>query len=213
MFLAIFEVRPKVERFDEYLALAKRLRPTLEKIEGFVDNERFQSKRRAGWVLSLSTWRDEKSMVRWRTTGVHHIAQKQGRAEILEDYHLRIGDVTVDTDAPDNAPVHEQRFDETEVGAKFATVTELTPEREAFNVTAALGLDTSRQGLVSYDLFASIYNPGKLALLALWTDRKLSGEWLPVKPEGVRMLRHRGVRIVRDYGMFDRREAPQFFSM
>jgi len=98
MFLAIFEVHPKAELFDEYLALAKRLRPTLEKIDGFVDNERFQSKRRAGWVLSLSTWRDEKSMVRWRTTGVHHIAQKRGRAEILEDYHLRIGDVTVDTE-------------------------------------------------------------------------------------------------------------------
>jgi heme-degrading monooxygenase HmoA len=212
MFLAIFEVRPKAERFDEYLALAKHLRPALEGIDGFVDNERFQSKWRAGWVLSLSTWRDEKSTVRWRTTGVHHIAQEQGRAAILEDYHLRIGDVTVDTHAPDNAPVHEQRFDETEVGAKFATVTELTPEREACNVTAALGLDTSRPGLVDYDLFASIYNPGKLALLALWTDRKSSGRWLPVKPEGVRMLRHRGVRIVRDYGMFDRREAPQFFS-
>src|SRR5215469_14220409 len=98
MFLAIFEVLPKAERFDEYLALAKHLRPTLERIDGFVDNERFQSKRRTGWVLSLSTWRDEKSMVRWRTTGVHHIAQKRGRAEILEDYHLRIGDVTVDTE-------------------------------------------------------------------------------------------------------------------
>ena len=212
MFLAIFEVHPKAELFDAYLALAKRLRPTLEKIDGFVDNERFQSKRRAGWVLSLSTWRDEKSMVRWRATGVHHIAQKRGRAEILEDYHLRIGDVTFDTDAPDNAPVHEQRFDETEVGAKFATVTELTTELEAFNVSAVLGLDTSRQGLVNYDLFASIYNPGKLALLLLWKDQRSSGGWSPVKPAGARMLRHRGVRIVRDYGMFDRREAPQFFS-
>jgi len=212
MFLAIFEVLPKAERFDEYLALAKHLRPTLERIDGFVDNERFQSKRRTGWVLSLSTWRDEKSMVRWRTTGVHHIAQKQGRSEILQDYRLRIGDVTVDTDALGKAQVHEQRFDETEIGAKFATVTELTPEREGCNVAAGLGLDMSRQGLVDYGLFASIYNPGKLALLALWTDRRSSGGWLPVKPEGVRMVRHRGVRIIRDYGMFDRREAPQFFS-
>ena len=71
MFLAIFEVRPKAERFDEYLVLAKHLRPSLETIDGFVDNERFQSKRRAGWVLSLSTWCDEKSMVRWRTVRAH----------------------------------------------------------------------------------------------------------------------------------------------
>jgi heme-degrading monooxygenase HmoA len=116
MFLAIFEVHPRAGRFDDYLALAKRLRPTLEKIDGFVDNERFESKRRPDWILSLSTWRDEKSMVRWRTTGLHHIIQKQGRAEIFEDYHLRIGDVTADTNAPVVAPVHEQRFDEAEIG-------------------------------------------------------------------------------------------------
>jgi heme-degrading monooxygenase HmoA len=116
MFTAIFEIHPKAERFDEYLALAKRLRPILEKVDGFVDNERFESKRRPGWILSLSTWRDEESMIRWRTTGVHHIIQKQGRAEVFEDYHLRIGDVTGDTDAPAKAPVHELRFDETETG-------------------------------------------------------------------------------------------------
>jgi len=55
MFLAIFEIRPKTERFDDYLALAKRLRPALEKIDGFVENERFESRRRPGWILSLST--------------------------------------------------------------------------------------------------------------------------------------------------------------
>ena len=139
MFLAIFEVHPKAERFDEYVALAKRLRPMLEKIDGFVDDERSQSKWRAGWVLSLSTWRGEKLMVLWRTTGVHHIAQKQGRSEILEDYHLRIGDVrsirTLRTTRQS-----EQRFDKTELGAKFTTVTELTPDRETCSLTAALGL-------------------------------------------------------------------------
>src|SRR5260370_7256977 len=148
MFLAIFEVRPKTERFNHYLALAKRLRPTVEKSGGFVENERCERRRRPGWILSVSTWRDEKSMVRWRTTGVHHIIQKQGRAEILEDYHLRIGDVTLDTHAPSSAPVHEQRFDETEIGEKFETVTELTPLPDALvgaptDILAGLGLDIS----------------------------------------------------------------------
>jgi hypothetical protein len=45
MFLAIFEVHPKAERFDDYQALAKRLKPILEKVDDFVDNERFESKR------------------------------------------------------------------------------------------------------------------------------------------------------------------------
>jgi len=217
MFLAIFEVHPRAGRFDDYLALAKRLRPTLEKIDGFVDNERFESKRRPGWILSLSTWRDEKSMVRWRTTGLHHMIQKQGRAEIFEDYHLRIGDVTADTNAPLAAPVHEQRFDETEIGAKFATVTELIPQRDAvpspqIDMWSSLGSDIPYEGMIDYDLFGSIYNPGKVALLALWKDASSVGQWTPVKPPGIEMLRHRNVRIVRDYGMFDRRESPQFFS-
>ena len=104
--------------------------------------------------------------------GVHHVAQKQGRAEILEDYHLRIGDVTVDSDAPSNAPAHELCFDETEIGAKLATVTDLTPEHDGtlgwVEMISSLGLDTSRQGLIDCDVCASIYNAGKLALLVLW---------------------------------------------
>ena len=58
MFAVIFEVKPKKERKDDYLALAKTLKPELEKIDGFIDNERFGSKRTEGLVLSLSTWRD-----------------------------------------------------------------------------------------------------------------------------------------------------------
>ena len=218
MFLAIFEVHPKAERFEDYLALAKHLKPILEKVDGFVDNERFESKRHPGWILSLSTWRDEKSLVRWRTTGAHHVVQKQGRSEILENYHLRIGDVTADTDAPKAAPVHEQRFDETETGAaKLATVTEMTPEHDVtfssyIDLISTLGLDISLDGVIDYDVFGSIYNPGKLALLVLWKNAESANQWTPVKTTGIQSLRHRRIRIVRDYGMFDRREAPQFFS-
>jgi heme-degrading monooxygenase HmoA len=188
------------------------------KVDGFVDNERFESKRRPGWFLSLSTWRDEKSMVRWRTMGVHHIVQKQGRSEVLQDYHLRIGDVTADTDAPKEAPVYEQRFDETEIGAaKLATLTEITPQLDAafrshIDVISALSLDISRDGVVDYDVFASIYNPGKFALLVLWRDARSADQWTPLRTIEIEILLHRKIRIVRDYGMFDRRETPQFFS-
>ena len=36
----------------------------LESVEGFIDNERFESKRTEGRVLSHSTWRDEKAVIR-----------------------------------------------------------------------------------------------------------------------------------------------------
>jgi heme-degrading monooxygenase HmoA len=81
MFTAIFEILPKRERFEDYLTLAKQLRPLLQKMDGFVDNERFESQTRRGWILSVSTWRDEKSVIRWRTTGEHHRIQQKGRLD------------------------------------------------------------------------------------------------------------------------------------
>src|SRR3954467_10729425 len=132
MFSVIFEVHPNDGKKDDYLELAKHLKPTLETIDGFVDNERFESKLRPGWILSHSTWRDEKSVVRWRTEGEHHVVQGKGRFEIFQDYHLRVGDVTADSAPPREAPVVERRFDETEVGtAKVATFTEITPVKGA----------------------------------------------------------------------------------
>jgi len=214
MFSVIFEVLPKQERFDEYLATAKRLKPILETIDGFVDNERFESRRRPGWLLSHSTWRDEKSVIRWRTTGEHHAMQAKGRDQILRDYHLRVGDVTADTDAPRDAPVREQRFDETEIGAaKFATLTEIMPHAggTVSDPLAVLDFDVMAHGVLDHDVFASIYNPGKIALLVSWKDAEAGNSWTPNAPKDVQTLRHRKIRIVRDYGMFDRREAPQFY--
>jgi len=219
MFSVIFEVVPNEGRKDEYLDLAKHLKPILETIDGFVDNERFESKLRPGWVLSHSTWRDEKSVVRWRTRGEHHAIQGKGRFEIFADYHLRVGDVTADTAPPKEAPILERRFDETEVGAaKLVTFTEITPERGAAFATqpgllpAHLGLDPRSGAVVEHDVYASIYNPGKLALLVSWKDAKAGTGWSPRKIDGIEKLRHRSVRVVRDYGRFDRREAPQFYA-
>jgi heme-degrading monooxygenase HmoA len=218
MFSVIFEVKRKPDHIDEYLELAKRLKPILEKIDGFIDNERFESKLRKGWLLSHSTWRDEKSVVRWRTQAEHHHVQEQGRSEIFEDYHLRVGEVVNDSDPPPNAAIHEMRFDETVSGkGKFATLTEITPTKDATfaaqaeSIPAHLGLDSRAEGLVAYDVFSSINEPNKLALLVAWKDIHAARFWTPKSFEVVQHLRHRIVRVVRDYGMFDRREAPQFY--
>jgi len=218
MFAVIFEVQPRKERWNDYLDLAKYLKPKLEATEGFIDNERFSSKRSEGRVLSLSIWRDEKSVVRWRTQGEHHGVQEKGRLAIFEDYHLRVGEVTDDTETK-GLPVGQRRFDETEVGdAKMVTITELTPAdggnpgARADLLASHLGLQSGHEGLVDHEVFESIYVSGKLLLLASWRDGDAAGAWTPGKgPEAAKALRHRRVRIIRDYGMFDRREAPQFY--
>jgi len=217
MFAAIFEILPKRERFEDYLTLAKQLRPLLQKINGFVDNERFESQSRRSWILSVSTWRDEKSMIRWRTTGEHHRTQQKGRLEIFQDYHLRVGDVIADSDAPKDAPIKQQRFDETEVGtAKLLTLTELIQDQEKpiappADLLSTLGLSLRGSDIVQTDLFVSIYTPQKLAVLGAWRDAMAADGWTPVKITSVQKMRHRKIRVIRDYGMFDRREAPQFF--
>jgi len=215
MFAVIFEVKPKKERKDDYLALAKTLKPELEKIDGFIDNERFGSKRTEGLVLSLSTWRDEKAVIRWRTLGVHHEIQAKGRSEIFEDYHLRVGEITADTHIPEGQKLQEQRLDETLVGSsKAATISELAADNKkaaSSDLSADLKLPaTGISGVLDQEIFESITNPGKLLLLVSWKDATAASEWHPTIPAG-HELRHRQVRVIRDYGMQDRREAPQFY--
>ena len=79
MFSVIFEVHPKPDQWDAYLDYARMLKPELEQMDGFVDNIRYRSLTREGWILSLSNWRDEKSIVRWRTQMRHHAVQEKGR--------------------------------------------------------------------------------------------------------------------------------------
>jgi heme-degrading monooxygenase HmoA len=210
MFAVIFEVQPRQDRWDDYLGLAKQLRPKLEAIDGFIDNERFGSKRTSGRVLSLSTWRDEKAVVRWRTQGEHHGVQRKGRTAIFEDYHLRVGEITFDTTPPKGLTIEQQHFDETETGnSKFCTITEVSPlDKSKFE---GLPPDPPADGLLDEELFESITNPGKLLILGSWRDEMAAREWNPVRFEGVSDIRHRRVRVIRDYGMFDRREAPQFY--
>jgi heme-degrading monooxygenase HmoA len=217
MFSVIFEVHPKPEQWDAYLGNAKMLRPELEKVDGFVDNIRYKSLTRDGWILSLSNWRDEKSVVRWRTVARHHMVQEKGRSEIMLDYHLRVGQVTRDTRVPIGQTIEEQRLDETEVG-EGTTIAIIDAKRTAQlrdgalapEIASYLGLDPRAAGLVGWDVFDAVLTPGDLILLMSWKT-KANAEALAnsatLPPDG--RLRH--IRVVRDYGMFDRREAPQFY--
>src|ERR1700742_1354650 len=128
MFSVVFEVHPKPQQWDAYLGNAKMLRPELERVDGFVDNIRYKSLTREGWILSLSSWRDEKSLVRWRTSVRHHEVQQKGRDEILADCHLRVGQITADDQLPPGQVLMEQRLDETEVGEGTA-ITLITMKR------------------------------------------------------------------------------------
>ena len=96
MIAVIFEVWPREGRRDEYLDIAARLRPLLAELDGFISIERFQSLTEPGKVLSLSMWRDEAAVARWRQLEAHRAAQAAGRSEVFEDYRLRVAHVLRD---------------------------------------------------------------------------------------------------------------------
>ena len=103
MYAVIFEVEPEPERRQDYLDIAARLRPELEKIDGFISIERFQSLTNDGKILSLSFWRDEDAIARWRRHQQHREAQLAGRGGIFRDYRLRVAELVRDYGMNDRA--------------------------------------------------------------------------------------------------------------
>jgi heme-degrading monooxygenase HmoA len=198
MFAVIFEVNPKPEAWDEYLGHAAVLRPELVAIDGFIANERYGSLTRPGWLVSLSIWRDEKALIRWRTHALHHEIQGKGRSTVFADYHLRVGEVVIDTQAAEALP--RSRFDATEVStAKAVTITE-----KPLDAGAPAG--SAGGNPVEADGFDSITRPGNALYIRSWRDLPSAAASISGEPG-----RHRVVQIIRDYGMFARAEAPQYF--
>jgi heme-degrading monooxygenase HmoA len=116
MMAVIFEIWPAPGRADEYFSLAAALKADLEKIDGFVSIERFESLITKGKFLSLSFWRDEDAIRRWRNLEGHRAAQAKGRGGIFADYRLRVASVVRDygmrerSAAPsDSRTAHDQK--------------------------------------------------------------------------------------------------------
>lgn len=96
MIAVMFEAEAHAGQRDDYFRIAAELRPLLEDIDGFISIERFQSLSDESRILSLSFWRDEDAVMRWRTQEAHRRAQGEGRARIFRDYRLRIAHVLRD---------------------------------------------------------------------------------------------------------------------
>jgi heme-degrading monooxygenase HmoA len=92
----IFEIWPEDGRKETYLDLAAELKPLLERIDGFISVERFQSLTDPAKLLSLSFFRNEDAIRQWRALSEHRRAQAKGRGMLFRDYRLRIAGVVRD---------------------------------------------------------------------------------------------------------------------
>lgn len=218
MFCGMLEVHPKPDQVDIYFHMAKVLRPELEKIDGFIENDRYASLTRPGWLLSLSSWRDEKALVRWSIEGHHHKVMQAARDRVFSDYQMHIGEIVADTRVPAGQVLVQQRLDVTEAGTGKA-ITLLNARRDPEWVQSAggeavarsLGFEPCASEVVSWDVFDAVAAPGEVIALVKWEDLARAEDFgqRATLPEEVRL---RSIRVVRDYGMFDRREAPQYFA-
>ena len=96
MIAVIFELVPAEGRFADYKRLAEDLAADLKDRDGFVSIERFESISRPGHFVSLSFWRDEEAVRKWRNLEKHRAAQRQGRGGIFKSYRLRVAQVLRD---------------------------------------------------------------------------------------------------------------------
>lgn len=96
MIAVIFEFTPVDGRFADYKALAEGLADDVRKSDGFISIERFESITAPGRFVSLSYWRDEEAVRKWRNLQKHREAQKQGRGGIFASYRLRVAQVLRD---------------------------------------------------------------------------------------------------------------------
>ena len=115
MIAVIFEFTPKSESRDTYLDLAAEMRPLVEKIDGFISVERFQSITNPEKLLSLSIWRDEEAVREWRNLAAHRSVQQQGRDTLFADYRLRVAGIFRDyslferDEAPEDSRSHHDQ--------------------------------------------------------------------------------------------------------
>jgi len=103
MIAVIFEVEPAPGQRDAYLAMAAEMRPLVERIDGFLSVERFESLTTPGKLLSISFFRDEAALDEWRQLTAHRRAQSAGRAGMFADYRLRVAHVLRDYGMTDRA--------------------------------------------------------------------------------------------------------------
>lgn len=111
MIAVIFEAWPAADQQEKYMDLAAALRPSLQKLDGFISIERFESLTEPGKLLSLSFFRDEESVQRWRNLPQHRATQGHGRNGVFADYRLRVATVDRDYSLTDRAQAPADSLD------------------------------------------------------------------------------------------------------
>jgi heme-degrading monooxygenase HmoA len=197
-----FEVQTKPGHRDQYLDLAASLKPELEAIGGCLFIDRFKSLTREDLLLSYQIWQDEAALTAWRAHAFHHEVQTIGRESVFSDYRIRVAQV-----------IHEARPGQAVWQPERRTPYNDPAQRQPTYILAAesksatLAVDTGWRR----DTFASVYRDGYFAHLIDLPDQQSGVEFGPRLFADPTTEYFRVFDVMRDYGMYERTEAPQYY--
>jgi len=196
-----FEVTPRPGHEQAYFDIAAGLRPELDKNPGLIFIDRFKSLIRPRIVLSHSHWRDEASLAGWRTHAKHHAAQIAGRKQHFEDYRLRIAQLVCEwlsqagelrrleiTNSYNDPALQEERF-----------------------MIVSTARERVQAGAES-DVLASVYRESEYIVLTPAPSLRDGLHAVEQLSQTGTMTSVRLYLVSRDYGMYDRKEAPQYYA-
>jgi heme-degrading monooxygenase HmoA len=188
MHLLLFEVTPFPERRAEYLEIAARLKPELEKSGGCRFIERFQNVAHPDQLLSFQLWEDDAAIAAWRMNTAHHDVQLYSRGNVFADYRLRVAAVQAGAGTEVTGAAARQRA--------VAVVRTTLP-----------ALPGSARGDLSVQSFMSLYREGQYLHLTTPAPAQLAR--ISTLADAVPNEGCHVAIVTRDYGMFERGEAPQ----
>ena len=200
MLVLFFEVRLREDGgWDRYLSIAAGLRPLLAEQEALLFIDRYRSLLHPGTLLSHSLWRDEAALAAWRANGVHSGAQSKGRQDVFEDYRLRVAHVC--RAAISGSPA--------EPVAPRSTYRNPVARPARFMVVATAAGEIPLGAAEPTDTFESINREGDRLWLFDAADETAACDLIGALCEAGATAR--ACEVERDYGMFDRAEAPQYY--
>ena len=189
MLALFFEVKPKPGHLDHYFRHVGMLKPVLEKHTGLIWIDRFNSLLREGVLLSHQLWEDEAAIIRWREDQHHKGSQTAGREKHFADYRIRIIEVAQRIAA--GVPVEDYHLTASATGGWMVA---------SHGKGGAVEGAGERFKSVNFDdRFVTIAQAGSEADAAAQLKSWSAHPQLAWAISG---------RIIRDYGMFERAQAP-----
>ena len=197
-----FEVQTRPGHRDQYLNLAASLKPELEAIGGCLFMDRFRSLTQENLLLSYQIWQDEAALTAWRAHAHHHEVQTIGREKVFSDYRIRVAQVIHEA-RPERPVWQPERRTPYNDPARRPPTYVLVAESKS----ATIPVDTEWH----HGAFASVYRDGYFAHLIDVPDHQSGVEFGPRLFADPTIEYFRVFDVMRDYGMYERAEAPQYY--